>query len=303
MGSCHRRYAQAIPPPMVSSTHVRGDAIAMIPPIARRFVAGESVPAVVEHVRALARDDIGAICNLLGEHHTDPAVIDADIATYRSLAAALTAAGLDAGLSVKPSQVGLELGQDRLAAAIETLVTTTEGTVWVDMEDHTTTDATLEVVTAAMRAHPNRLGVCIQANLLRSEADLHRLAPLPGQVRLVKGAYDEPPAVAIKQKAAVDERYRMLLELLFREADDGIAVGSHDPAMIAHAEVLAERYGTPYELQMLTGVRESAQRTLAQTVPVVQYVPFGDRWLSYFYRRIRERKENALFAARAIIGR
>ena len=275
----------------------------MIPPIARRFVAGESVPAVVDHVRTLSEDGIGAICNLLGEHHTDPAVVDADIATYRELAAALADSGLDAGLSVKPSQVGLELGRDRLAAAIETLVTTTETRIWVDMEDHTTTDDTLDVVTAAMRAYPSRLGVCIQANLQRSEADIHRLAPLPGKVRLVKGAYDEPPTIAIRSKAAVDERYRSLLELLFREADDGVAVGSHDPAMIEHAARLADRYGTPYEVQMLTGVREAAQRTLAASVPVVQYVPFGDRWLSYFYRRIRERKENALFAARAIIGR
>jgi len=275
----------------------------MIPPIARRFVAGESVPAVVDHVRTLSEDDIGAICNLLGEHHTDPTTVDADITTYQELAAALAAAGLDAGLSVKPSQVGLELGRDRLAAAIETLVTTTETTIWVDMEDHTTTDDTLDVVIAAMRAHPDRLGVCIQANLHRSEADIHRLAPLPGKVRLVKGAYDEPHTVAIRSKAAVDAQYRSLLELLFREADGGIAVGSHDPAMIDHAAALADRYGTPYEVQMLTGVREDAQRSLTGSVPVVQYVPFGDRWLSYFYRRIRERKENAVFAARAIIGR
>jgi L-proline dehydrogenase (EC 1.5.99.8) len=275
----------------------------MIPPIARRFVAGESVPAVVEHVRTLAGDDIGAICNLLGEHHTDPDTVDADIATYQELASALTAAGVDAGLSVKPSQVGLELGRDRLADAIETLVRTTETPIWVDMEDHTTTDATLDVVTAAMRAHPDRLGVCIQANLRRSADDIRRLAPLPGKVRLVKGAYDEPPSVAIRSKAAVDAQYRTLLELLFREADGGIAVGSHDPAMIEHAATLADRYDTPYEVQMLTGVREDAQRSLAGAVPVVQYVPFGDRWLSYFYRRIRERKENALFAARAIIGR
>jgi proline dehydrogenase len=146
------------------------------------------------------------------------------------------------------------------------------------------------------------MGLCLQANLKRTAADIERLADVPGKIRLVKGAYDEPPDIAYTDKPRVNEAYREYLELAFREFDRGVAVGSHDPEMIAHAADLHAEYGTPYEVQMLMGVREDAQRELADDgVTVYQYVPYGDRWLSYFYRRLMERKENALFALRAIL--
>ena len=101
----------------------------------------------------------------------------------------------------------------------------------------------------------------------------------------------------------MNEAYREDLEFLFKERADGVAVGSHDPAMIAYAAELAAEYDTAYEVQMLMGVREDEQRRLAADgVDVWQYAPYGDKWLSYFYRRVRERKENALFALRAVVG-
>ena len=119
----------------------------------------------------------------------------------------------------------------------------------------------------------------------------------------MKGAYDEPSSVAYTEKARVDENYRDLLAFAFREFDDGVAVGSHDPAMIDHALDLAETHDTGYEVQMLMGVRERAQRDLAADgVEVWQYAPYGGKWLSYFYRRVRERKENLTFALRAVAG-
>ncbi len=144
----------------------------------------------------------------------------------------------------------------------------------------------------------------MQANLKRTREDLARLAELPGKVRLVKGAYDEPAEIAYREKRRVDEAYREDLAFMFEAFDDGVAVGSHDPAMIEHAQELHAEFGTPYEVQMLMGVRESAQFDLAtnEDVTVYQYVPYGDKWFSYFYRRIRERKSNALFALRAILG-
>jgi proline dehydrogenase len=142
----------------------------------------------------------------------------------------------------------------------------------------------------------------VQANLRRTGDDLERLAPLPGKVRLVKGAYDEPKELAYKQKSAVDRAYEEYLELMFREFAGGVAVGSHDPEMIGSAEELYEEYGTNFEIQMLMGVREDAQFELAEEYEVWQYIPYGTKWFSYFYRRVRERKENALFALRAVVG-
>ncbi|MFT4903584.1 MAG: proline dehydrogenase [Natronomonas sp.] len=277
----------------------------MIPPIARRFVAGESAATAMEHARQLNDDDVGAILNLLGEHYHDSAPANEDTETYCSLLAELGSTDLDACISVKPSQLGLDVGDGRFRENLERIVEAAaehQQFVWLDMEDHTTTDATLDAFEAQVQTYP-AIGLCLQANLKRTPADIERLAGLPGKVRLVKGAYEEPPSVAYTNKARVDEAYRDDLALAFREFDAGIAVGSHDPAMISLAADLHEKHGTPYEVQMLMGVREDAQRELAADgVPVYQYAPYGDRWLRYFYRRVMERKENALFALRAIVN-
>ncbi|MDY7081735.1 MAG: proline dehydrogenase family protein, partial [Halobacteria archaeon] len=147
------------------------------------------------------------------------------------------------------------------------------------------------------------VGVCVQANLKRTKEDLERLAPVPGKVRLVKGAYDEPSSLAYKKKDRVNRAYREYLEFMFEHFEGGIAVGSHDPQMIEHATDLHDQYGTDFEIQMLMGVREDAQFELAEKYEVYQYVPYGGKWFSYFYRRAMKRKENLLFALRAIVGR
>ncbi len=321
----------------------------MIPPIASRFVGGESPPEALEHVQTLNDDGVGAILNLLGEHHEDPDVVADDTDAYCSLVESIARSGFDACISVKPSQIGLDIGPDSFESNLERIVSQAAERgvfVWVDMENHTTTDATIdayerlareyapaetdesmepaelevvepvdsgggseEAVLEADAALEERttvegsVGLCLQANLKRTRDDLDRLADVPGKVRLVKGAYDEPKSISYKDKDRVDEAYRTLLEDAFENRDGGIAIGSHDPEMIAYARELHDEYGTPYEVQMLMGVREDAQRELAaEGVTVYQYVPYGSRWVSYFYRRIRERKENLLFAARAILS-
>jgi proline dehydrogenase len=273
----------------------------MIPPIANNFVAGESYDEALNHVDTLNDRGVSGILNLLGEHYEERAAADADVEEYIALVEEIDRRGTDACISVKPSQIGLGIDgafQENLARIVDAA----NCFVWIDMEDHTTTDVTLDAFEEHARATDGNVGVCVQANLKRTGSDLQRLAELPGKVRLVKGAYDEPGEIAHKGKETVDAVYRDHLEYMFEAFDDGIAVGSHDPAMIEHAQSLHEEYGTPYEIQMLTGVRESAQFDLAKEVPVYQYVPYGTKWFSYFYRRLRERKSNALFAARAIIG-
>ena len=300
----------------------------MIPPIARDFVAGETPEAALDHVAGLNDRSVAGILNLLGEHYTERAPADADADAYVDLVTAIADRGLDACVSVKPSQIGLDIGENVFAANLARIVEAADGKVgeaadgtetappaatgdgtfvWIDMEDHETTDVTLDAFERHAVATDGNVGVCVQANLRRTREDLERLAALPGKVRLVKGAYDEPAAVAYTEKARVDEAYRDDLAFMFEAFDDGIAVGSHDPAMIEHAAELYAEHGTPYEVQMLTGVRESEQYALAGDpdvdVAVYQYIPYGSKWFSYFYRRIRERKSNALFALRAIVGR
>ena len=279
----------------------------MIPPIARRFLAGESVPEALEHARTCNEDGIAVILNLLGEHYTDPADARADVDAYLTLLDDIAESGLDACISVKPSQIGLDVSADLFAANYREIVARAaelDAFVWCDMEDADTTDATLDAFESIAEEYPWSVGQCLQSNLKRTHTDLERLVDVPGKIRVVKGAYDEPASIAYTDKARVNEAFREDLALLFAGRDRGVAVGSHDPAMIALADRLAREHGTDYEVQLLMGVRDDAQRDLAaQGVDVHQYAPYGDKWLSYFYRRIRERKENLAFALRAVVGR
>jgi proline dehydrogenase len=279
----------------------------MLPPVASRFVAGESVPTALDHARAENDDGVAVILNLLGEHYDDPADARADTDAYLSLLDDIADSGLDACISVKPSQIGMDVSPDLFEEHYREIVARAhdlDAFVWCDMEDADTTDATLDAFESIAADYPWSVGQCVQSNLKRTADDLDRLVDVPGKIRLVKGAYDEPSSIAYTDKARVDEAYRDDLAFLFEHRDRGIAVGSHDPAMISLADRLAREHGADYEVQMLMGVREDAQRDLArQGVDVKQYAPYGDKWLSYFYRRVRERKENLTFAVRAIVGR
>lgn len=278
----------------------------MIPPIASRFVAGEDPATALDHVRSINDDGVAGILNLLGEHYNDREPATADRDAYLSLIDDIADGDIDACISVKPSQIGLGVEEALFQDQFETIVdyASDHGVfVWLDMEDHTTIDATLDAFEAETTAHEGGVGVCVQANMGRTAEDLERLATLPGKVRLVKGAYDPPSELGYREKSQVNDAYKTNLDTMFESFDDGIAVGSHDPEMIEYARTRHEEFGTPYEIQMLMGVREDRQRTLAESVPMYQYVPYGGKWLSYFYRRVMERKANLVFAARAVLGR
>lgn len=278
----------------------------MIPPIASNFVAGESPATALDHVAARNAEGVNVILNLLGEHYDDPGAAASDANAYRALARDIGDSGVDACISVKPSQLGIDVGEDVFRSNYRAVVEAAQDAgvfVWCDMEDADTTDATLDAFEELAREFEGGVGQCVQSNLKRTSDDLERLADVPGKIRLVKGAYDESPEISYKEKSTVNERYREDLETLFADYEGDIAVGSHDPQMIEYARELREEYGREFEIQMLMGVRQDAQRDLAaEGEEVWQYAPYGDKWLSYFYRRVRERKENALFAVRAVLG-
>ncbi|AGN01424.1 proline dehydrogenase [Salinarchaeum sp. Harcht-Bsk1] len=277
----------------------------MIPPIASRFVGGETPAEAVDTAWDLQDRQVGAILNLLGEHYTDPEDAAGDRDAYRDLLADIEDPELRACVSVKPSQLGLDVGADTFRENARLVVEAAaehDGFVWFDMEDHETTDVTLDAV-EAFATDGHDVGVCMQANLRRTEADVERFADVPAKVRLVKGAYDEPEAIAYTDRAAVNDAYRDLLTQAFETYDGGVAVGSHDEQMIEHAIECHEATGTDFEFQFLAGVREDRLFDLAETYECWQYVPYGGKWFSYFSRRVLERKENALFALRAILNR
>jgi proline dehydrogenase len=274
----------------------------MIPPVASQFVAGESPAEVLEHARVIREDGVRSIVNLLGEHYREPEPAAEDAAAYRQLVRDIGGTDLGACISVKPSQVGLGVGEEVLRENVRAIVETAremDVRVWVDMEDPGTIDTTIDVYESMNREYP-KMGLCVQANLERTADDLDRLTDLPGKLRLVKGAYQPPEGAGYRDRDRVDAAYREHLAYLFREHDGGVAVGSHDPAMIDRAIDLHEEFGTDFEIQMLMGVREDAQFDLATEYDVYQYVPYGGKWFSYFSRRVMERKENLTFALRAV---
>ena len=250
------------------------------------------------------RRGLGAILNLLGEHHTEPAAVDAAVREYLELLDAIQARNLDACLSIKPTQCGLMLGEDAYWKGAKTIldrVRSMHGFLWMDMEGSRFTDATLAVYRRALAEYPE-VGVAVQANLRRTEADVISLLRVGGIVRLVKGAYREPPPTGTASRRETDANYRHLLDVLF-ERGDRFAVGSHDSAMIDYA---IEKNGTRprrFEFQMLLGVRDPLKAELARKkYRVAEFIPYGPNWLPYFTRRLRERPRNILTMVRSFVS-
>lgn len=270
---------------------------------ARRFVAGETLEDAVAVARRLNAQGIAVTFDHLGEdiHSTDEARAYAEV--YVQILNALDSAQVDANVSLKLTQMGLDI--DR-AACLENLrlilaeAKRTGNFIRIDMEDAHHTDATLDVLHELRREY-DRIGTVLQAYLYRTQGDLTALLASDVNVRIVKGAYLEPPEIAFPQKADVDRNYLQLVDRALREGHY-IAIATHDEQIISQVEEWVAQRQTPrdrFEFQMLYGIRMPRQRELAeQGYRVRCYVPYGDDWYAYFMRRLAERPANILFVAR-----
>jgi proline dehydrogenase len=277
-----------------------------------RFVAGTGVDEAVAAARRITADRLVTVDHL-GEDVTDREQADAGVDAYRTLLRRLGEEGL-AGrveVSVKLSALGQRLPKDAVKIALDSARQVCEAaaaagtTVTVDMEDHTTTDATLETV-HDLRVDFPWVGAVLQAHLRRTESDCRDLAGPGSRVRLCKGAYDEPVSVAYRRTGEVDRSFVRCLRILM--AGDGLPmVATHDPRLVEIARYLAQDTGRSpddYELQMLHGVRPRAQSELAaEGLRVRVYLPYGTEWFGYFMRRLAERPANLAFFARSLMTR
>jgi len=274
-----------------------------------RFVAGEKLDDALGVVRTLTGDGLAVTLDHLGEDVTDRGRATSSRDAY--LAALDALAPLDLGrsveVSVKLSAFGQALpgGHDLALELVRPVVEAASAmgtTVTLDMEDSRTVDSTLAVLAELRREHPGT-GAVLQAMLHRTEDDARALAVEGSRVRLVKGAYDEPAAVAFRERSAVDAAYARCLGALMRGAGYPM-VGSHDPAMLDLAQRLAAEYGRAadsWEVQMLYGIRTQEQRRLAEAGCQVRiYVPYGVDWYGYFMRRLAERPANLRFFLRSL---
>jgi proline dehydrogenase len=269
---------------------------------ASRFVAGETLDTAVAAVRELNGRGISASLDVLGESVTSVEEARASAAMVARTQERIAAERLDCNVSVKLTQMGLDLDA---ALCIENMRRILERGrdlgmfVRIDMESSAHTQRTLDLFERDfLPAHGDRVGIVLQSYLRRTAADVERLIGVRARVRLCKGAYDEPAAVAFPAKADVDRNYAALTERLL-EHGNYPAVATHDPALISHTRRFAGSKGiapSRFEFQMLYGVRRDLQEELRRAgFRVRVYVPFGTHWYPYFMRRMAERPANIAF--------
>jgi proline dehydrogenase len=269
---------------------------------ASRFVAGETVDDGVAAAKQLAQRGITPTLDLLGESVTVEAEAIGARDQYLQMLDHMAASGVEVNVSVKLTQMGLDISEDLCAdnmAGILQRAKTLGGFVRLDMEGSPYTQRTLDFFSSRVApAYASHSGVVIQAMLRRSEEDIEALVARRARVRLCKGAYLESPDIAFPDKAEVDRNYIRLMERLLL-AGNYPGLATHDEAILRHAREFTRRQGIPaerFEFQMLYGVRRDLQTRLTRAGYHLRvYIPFGVQWYPYLMRRLAERPANIAF--------
>jgi proline dehydrogenase len=272
-----------------------------------RFMPGEELSDALAAAQRLQSKSIGSIFTHLGENITDQAEARSVTDHYLEVLRSVRERELDAEVSVKPTQLGLDLSPELCYQNLKTIIEQEDPrrVVWIDMEASNYVDATLQLYRRALEQFPN-VGVCLQAYLHRTRNDLASLLPWRPSIRLVKGAYSEPPGIAFPEKSRVDENYFALSKemLLAKKAEPKIraAFGTHDVLLLRRISEFAAASGllkTDVEVQMLYGIKCGEQERLAREGYRSRVlVAYGSHWYAWFIRRLAERPANLWFVAR-----
>ena len=276
-----------------------------------RFMPGETMEDALGAARRIeARQGNGTLLTHLGENLASLAEAEAVTAHYLELIDRVQAAGLDSQVSVKLTQLGLDLGAADCLRNMLALVERAEragSMVWIDMESSPYVDPTLDIF-RRLRERTSRVGVCLQAYLRRTPSDLDSLLPLGVAIRLVKGAYREPPSVAFPKKADVDEQYFRLACRFFDAslpAGTFLGIATHDERLVERLRATAAAGGADrrrYEHEMLYGIQRPLQEKLVRAgLPLRVLISYGEFWFPWFMRRLAERPANVLFVARSLL--
>ncbi|OFX27698.1 MAG: hypothetical protein A2Z07_08695 [Armatimonadetes bacterium RBG_16_67_12] len=274
---------------------------------AARFVAGESLDECVKILRSLNEKGLKTNTTLLGEGVSDEAVIRSVVEQYTGILDRIASERLNCNVALKLTHLGLDLGVDVAYRNVKGLIEHAAGLgnfIRIDMEESARVDATLGIYRRLRSDGLDNVGTVLQSYLYRSEDDLAGLLPLRPNLRLVKGAYLEPRAVAYPRKADVDRAFIRLAERSLT-GDGYTAVATHDERLIRHVIEFTSRQGIGrdrFEFQMLYGVRPQMQLDLVgRGFRVLVATPFGREWYPYFMRRLAERPANVLFILRNLV--
>ncbi len=271
--------------------------------IADRYIAGEKLEDAVETVARLNAEGKTATIDVLGEEIVSPEEAQAITRAYLDAVDAITERGLDSNVSIKPTGLGLKLGYDLARKNIEAVVrraAEVDNFVRIDMEDSSTTDETLRMYRELREQGLDNVGVVLQARLHRTFDDIAALAELRPNVRICKGIYLEPEAIAFTGFEEIRLNYVRALEALLESASF-VGVATHDEFLVSEAKRLAR---DRYEFQMLLGVRQPLGDQLVQSGERLRiYVPFGRQWYEYSLRRLQENPRIAGYVATDTFGR
>lgn len=277
--------------------------------VSRRFVAGMSVDEAIAVAEKLNAEGIDVTLDSLGESVLQVSQAEESAAVYHRLLDAIAERRLRANVSVKLTQVGMDIGghgagpqlAERIVGEMVEHADQADTFVRIDMEGSGYTEATITMTERLNARFPGRVGTVLQAYLFRTEPDAERLIAQGIRIRLCKGAYKEPPAISFADKKDTDANY---VKLMKRLATSGVFCGiaTHDEAIVTEMQAFVAQTGLDkraFEFQMLYGIRRDLQRKLvAEGYGVRVYVPFGTEWYPYFMRRLAERPANVLFLAK-----
>lgn len=276
----------------------------------KRFMPGDDFDAALRAAVAFQAQGIGSLFTRLGENVKDLSEAKAVVEHYESVLATSVSAGVDAEISVKPTQLGLDIDAAAAYANLQRLARAAakaKSFLWIDMEGSAYTDPTLDLYRRLRADHP-RTGVALQAYLHRTVDDVVKLLPLKPAIRLVKGAYAEPPAVAFAAKKDVDANYLALCSLMLPEVKGGklrLVMGTHDVDLVARIARFGHALGlerAQLEVAMLYGIRTDQQvRLAAEGFVVKDLIAYGDAWYAWYLRRLAERPANMMFVARQLL--
>ncbi len=277
-----------------------------------RFLPGEQAEDALAAAEELRKLGIRAMPSRLGENVNEPAEAKGVAEHYVEVLALMREQGLPGSLSVKLTQLGLDLDRELCYRNLTRILDAADrgaGIIWIDMESSAYVDRTLELYRRARSTYPY-VGVCLQAYLRRTPTDLESLLALGPSIRLVKGAYHEPAEVAFPAKRDVDHAYLSLMETLFGEgalaSGTFAGIATHDPAMIVHALGLVKASGVPkdrFEFQMLYGIQRKEQERLAAAGWGVNVlISYGTYWFPWYMRRLAERPANVWFVVKNLFN-
>jgi proline dehydrogenase len=265
-------------------------------PLVKRWIGGPSIIDAMKAAKYANEKGMGVILNYLGEDIKDVDQIKRNLKEYIALLKFIKKYNLDSSISIKLTQLGLYINEKICEDNLNILLKEAKKyniKVWLDMESSRYTSKTIEIYLKSLDDYKN-LGIAIQAYLKRSLNDVNKILKYGGEIRLVKGAYNEPSSVAYKKKSEINKNFLKLMEIIFKNSNK-FTIATHDEKLIYESIKLSKIYSKNPTYAFLRGVRNDIKRYLLNyKLRVEEYIPYGEEWVGYIYRRIREKKSNVL---------